>query len=214
MAERRMMSKKVIDTDLFMSMSSSTQTLYFHLLLRADDEGFIGNTKNIMQLTGSNDIDLESLVANKFIIMLPSGICVIRHWNVQNSIQKDRFTSSQYTEEKGLLRITKDRVYVGVDEACIQRVYKLDTKVSKGKGSSVKESKSIEKVELPVWLDLDAWNMWVEHRKEMGKPLSSNAMKIQLEQLSNFTRCHVDMIHRSIESGWARLFESEDSDED
>ncbi len=210
-----MMSKKIVDSDLFMEVSPLAQVLYFHLLLRADDEGFVGNTKNIMQLTGCSSNDLEILKDKKFIIGFPSGVCVIKHWYTHNYIQKDRYTNSQYTDEKELLRITADRVYFGVNEVCTQRVYKLDTKVRKGKDSSVQESKSsTEQVELPSWLDLDAWNTWIDYRKEIGKPLTSKGMKIQLAKLSNYTRSHVDMINRSIEGGWTRLFNDESTDEE
>lgn len=214
MAERRMISKKIADSDLFIDMSLSSQALYFHLLLRADDEGFVGNPKMVMRIIRCNEDDFKVLLAKQFVMTFPSGICVIKHWYTHNYIQKDRFTDSQYIEEKELLRIRKDRVYVSVNEKCIQSVYKLGTKVSGGKDSSVQKSKKIDKVDLPSWLDLDAWNMWLDHRKEMGKPLSSNGMKIQLEQLSNFTKFHVEMIHRSIESGYSRLFENDYEEDD
>lgn len=208
MAERRMVSKKIVDSDLFMDMPQSTQVLYFHLLLRADDEGFVGNPRNIMRIACSSDDDYKILIAKKFIIEFLSGICVMRHWYVHNYIQKDRFTNSQYVDEKELLRITKDRVYISVNEDCTHIVYKLDTKVSKDKSkdSSVKNSKKKEKVKLPEWLDLDAWNMWLEYHEERGKPLSNKTIEVQLASLSNYTRVHSEMILKSIESGWSGLF--------
>ena len=63
-----MMSKKIIDTDNFLDMPQSTQCLYFHLLLRADDDGFIQSPKSIMRITGCKEDDLKLLIAKGFVI--------------------------------------------------------------------------------------------------------------------------------------------------
>lgn len=168
MAERRMMSKKIVDSDLFMSMPSSTQALYFHLLLRADDEGFVGNTRNIMRLANSNDDDYKILLAKSFIIEFSSGICVIKHWYVHNYIQKDRFSDSRYTDEKNILRIKKDRVYVGVNEECTQTVYKLDTQYRKEKKSL--EKKKVSKAEkLIAGYEESFETFWESYPEKIGK---------------------------------------------
>lgn len=208
-----MMSKKIIDSDLFMDMPPSSQVLYFHLLLRADDEGFVGNTRNIMRLTNSTTDDYKILLAKRFIIEFSSGVCVIKHWCVHNYIQKDRFTSSRYIDEKGQLRITKDRVYFSVNEECTQTVYKLDTKISKDKDSLVKNSKKKEKILLPAWLDLDAWDMWLEYQNERNKPLSKKTTEAQLQLLDTYRNVHSQMIYKSIECGWSGLYAPDDYEE-
>ena len=95
-----MFSLKVIDTDEFMDMPQSTQLLYYHLAMRADDDGFVGNPKRIMRMTGCSDDDMKVLIAKKFIIPFESGICVIRHWRIHNLIRQDRYTETEYKEEK------------------------------------------------------------------------------------------------------------------
>jgi len=95
-----MFSLKVIDTDEFMDMPQSTQLLYYHLAMRADDDGFVGNPKRIMRMTGCSDDDMKILIAKKFIIPFESGICVIRHWRIHNLIRQDRYTETEYKEEK------------------------------------------------------------------------------------------------------------------
>lgn len=129
MAERRMMSKKIVDSDAFMDMALSTQALYFHLLARADDDGFVGNPKKIMRMIGVSDDEYMFLIGKRFILQFPSGVCVIKHWLIHNYIQKDRYNESQYLEEKKLLKIKENKAYTEVDTKCIQIVSKSDTQV-------------------------------------------------------------------------------------
>lgn len=201
-----MLAKKIIDSDLFMDMPPSTQLLYFHLLLRGDDEGFVGNTKNIMRLIGSSNDDYKILLVKGFIIEFNSGVCVIKHWHVHNYIQKDRFTPSCYSEEKKLLRIKEDKVYVGPNEVCTQNVRNLDTQISLDKISLVKNSK--EEPKLPDWLDIESWNSWIQYRNEIKKPLTPVSLKMQLKFLEENKANHKSIILKSIECGWIGLFDS------
>lgn len=143
MAERRMMAKSIIDTDAFMEMPMSTQCLYFHLLLRADDEGFLQNAKLITQMTGCKEDDMKLLIAKQYIIPFDTGVIVIRHWKIHNYIQKDRFTPTSCSRERNLLGVQDDKTYEPVsgctqngytlDTTCIQPVSKLYTQVRLGK---------------------------------------------------------------------------------
>ena len=72
MAERRMFAKTIIDSDAFLDMPLSTQALYFHLNMRADDDGFINNAKKIQRMIGASDDDLRVLMGKNFII--PFGV--------------------------------------------------------------------------------------------------------------------------------------------
>lgn len=138
MAERRMMSKKIIDTDNFLDMPQSTQCLYFHLLLRADDDGFIQSPKSIMRITGCKDDDLKLLIAKGFVIGFETGVIVIRHWRIHNYVQSDRYSKSELPEAKSVE--LKNKVYEVVepptnldntcmDTKCIQNGYNLDTQI-------------------------------------------------------------------------------------
>lgn len=100
MAERRMFAKTIIDSDAFLDMPLSTQCLYFHLNMRADDEGFINSPKKIMRMIGASDDDLKVLITKKFIIPFESGVVVIKHWKIHNYIRKDRLVETVYQEEK------------------------------------------------------------------------------------------------------------------
>ena len=111
-AQRRMFSKEVTTSDLFVDMPSSSQLLYFHLGMEADDEGFIGNAKMLSRAYGSNNDDLKLLEAKGFIIAFPSGVTVVKDWNLNNKIRKDRVKATIYTEEKTLLSLDSKGAYL------------------------------------------------------------------------------------------------------
>ena len=129
MAERRMFAKAIIDSDAFLDMPLSTQALYFHLSMRADDEGFVGNPKKIQRMIGASDDDCRLLVIKRFILTFDSGIIVIKHWKIHNYIQADRFKKTTYLEEKSMLTLDGKNAYT----ECIHNVSELDTQVSIGK---------------------------------------------------------------------------------
>jgi len=111
MAERRMFAKTIIDSDAFLDMPLSAQALYFHLSMRADDEGFINNPKKIQRMTGASDDDFKLLIAKNFVIPFESGIVVIKHWRIHNYIRADRLVETKYKEERGMLEIKDNGAY-------------------------------------------------------------------------------------------------------
>lgn len=140
MAERRMFSKPIIDSDLFLDMPQSAQCLYFHLSMRADDEGFVNAPKKIQRMIGASEDDCRLLVAKKFLIPFDTGVVVIRHWRIHNYIQKDRFKPTMYQPERSSLSLDDTGAYQLVDTDCIQGVSEPDTQVRLGKGSLGKSS--------------------------------------------------------------------------
>ncbi|WP_195484509.1 hypothetical protein [Flavonifractor plautii] len=133
MAERRMFAKTIIDSDAFLDMPLSTQALYFHLSMRADDEGFVNNPKKIQRMTGASDDDVKLLIAKRFVIPFESGVCVIKHWLIHNYIQKDRFKPTVYKDERASLVVKQNKSYSLVDTDCIQDVSSMETQVRLGK---------------------------------------------------------------------------------
>lgn len=103
MAKKRMFSLSVIDTDLFLDLPASAQALYFHLGMRADDDGFLGNVKTIQRMVGASADDLKLLIAKGYLLTFQSGVCVIREWNVNNTLKKDRYQPTKYIAEKSAL---------------------------------------------------------------------------------------------------------------
>ena len=141
-AERRMFAKTIIDSDAFLDMPLSTQALYFHLSMRADDDGFINNPKKIQRMIGSSDDDLKVLIAKRYLLPFESGVVVIKHWKIHNYIQKDRYKPTVYTEEKSMLAVKANGVYTDR----IQNGYSMDTQVRLGKDRLELDKDSIERL--------------------------------------------------------------------
>lgn len=129
-----MFSLEIVDTDQFLDLPASSQSLYFHLGMRADDDGFISSPRKITNMVNCSNDDLKLLIAKGFVIPFESGICVIRDWRVNNYIQKDRYHESRYLAEKALLSVNANQSY-SLDTVCIQNVSRLDTEVRLGKVS-------------------------------------------------------------------------------
>lgn len=180
MAKRRMMSKDIIDTDLFLDMSQGSQNLYFHFLLRADDDGFIASPKKIMRMLGIADDDFSVLIAKKFIIPFKSGVCVIKHWKIHNYIQKDRYTKTCHVEEMALLSENSENVY-RMDTECIQNVEqsvstgKSKVRLGKSKVSLSCDQRSQKKERSPVEQIIDVFYDSVNPTINYGNKTSRSA---------------------------------------
>ena len=111
MSERRMFAKTIIDSDAFLDMPLSTQSLYFHLSMRADDDGFINNPRKIQRMIGASDDDMRVLIAKRFIIPFESGIVVIKHWRIHNYIREDRRKETVYQDEMSMLTVKENGAY-------------------------------------------------------------------------------------------------------
>lgn len=121
-----MFTKTIIDSDAFLDMPLSSQSLYFHLSMRADDDGFINNPKKIQRMIGGADDDLKLLIAKKFVIPFESGVCVIKHWKMHNYIAKDRYKETVYKDEKAMLQTKINGAYT-LNTVCIQNDNKMLT---------------------------------------------------------------------------------------
>lgn len=111
MAQKRMFTMKIVDSDAFLDMPLSAQCLYFHLNMRADDDGFIGNPKRIMRTVGSHENDLKLLILKRFVLTFENGVLVIKHWRMHNCISQNRYHETQYTDEKRLLLLKDNKSY-------------------------------------------------------------------------------------------------------
>ena len=179
MAERRMFAKSIIDSDAFLDMPLSAQALYFHLSMRADDDGFVNNPKKIQRMVGASDDDCKLLVIKRFILTFESGIIVIKHWKIHNYIRNDRYKETKYIEEKNTLEITENNAYTERKTIGIPNGYQMDTQVRLGKDR----------------IELDKENI-KENKKE--KSLSDGDSKY-LEAYSRFLKKkYPDLSHEEI----------------
>lgn len=115
MAERRMFAKTIIDTDAFLELPLSAQALYFHLAMRADDEGFVSKPKSIQRLIRASDDDFKLLIAKRYLLVFDTGIIVIKHWKIHNYIRGDRMQKTTYKDERDRLVLQSNGAYTEAD---------------------------------------------------------------------------------------------------
>jgi hypothetical protein len=173
-----MFTKRITESDAFLDMPSSTQMLYFHFSMNADDDGFVNNPKKIQKMCGASDDDFKLLIAKSFIILFDSGIIVIKHWKMHNYIQADRYRPTDYAEEKSMLGIKSNKAYTldvsKMDTECIQNGY--IGKVSIDKDSKDKDSKEENAIEEKAKRfyppTLDEVKQYCEERKNNIDPMA------------------------------------------
>lgn len=201
MAERRMFAKTIIDSDAFLDMPMSTQCLYFHLAMRADDDGFLNNPKKIQRMVGASDDDLNILLVKRFLIRFETGVVVIKHWKIHNYIQKDRYKPTVYQEEKALLTEKENGVYT----ECIQSVYTGKDSIEKGK-----VSKETELYREFAGDDEELYKALKEHeamRKRIKKPIEDGAKKRLISALQKFPREQwIQILNNSTDHCWLGVF--------
>ena len=110
MASRRMFSIKIVGSDAFIEMPTSSRELYFQLGMYADDDGFV-NPRKVMRMMGSSDDDLRSLLAKRFVLLFENGVVVIKHWRVNNMVRKDFYQETDYLEQKRTLYLKENKAY-------------------------------------------------------------------------------------------------------
>lgn len=193
MARRRMFSLDVVDTDAFLDLPATSQNLYFHLGMRADDDGFISSPKRVTAMVNASGDDLKLLIAKGFLIPFESGICVIRDWKVNNYIQRDRYTPTIYLEEKQKLSCEKTGRYAPLDTLCIQNGYVVDTQIRKGK-SNISFSPDGEAYRCAVFLANE-----IHQRLPKSKPPTEAALQKWADQM--------DKLHRLDGYSWETIAE-------
>lgn len=164
MANKRMFNIKIIDSDAFLDMPLSAQCLYFHLNMRADDDGFIGNPKRVMRTIGAADDDLKLLIAKRFILLFNGGVVVIKHWRIHNCIQGDRYVPTVYQDEAKMLGIKANKAYTLDNSKQIKAVSMSETQCNQNgniletecnQNISTLETKCNQNVSADIDIDLD-----------------------------------------------------------
>ena len=174
MANKRMFCLDIVNSDAFLDMPLSAQALYFHLGMRADDDGFIGNPKSIQRLAGASQDDLMLLITKRFLIAFDNGVVVIKHWRMNNYIQKDRKKDTVYIELLNSLEVKENGSYTEkkiMDTVCIQDVSEMDSQNSIDKISIDKDSIEINNSCSSVDEASEFFEkIWKEYPNKKGKP--------------------------------------------
>lgn len=239
MAERRMFAKKITESDAFLDMPSSTQMLYFHLSMNADDDGFVNNPKKIQRMCGASDDDFKLLLAKSFVLLFESGVIVIKHWKMHNYIQADRYRPTDYVEEKSMLGLKKNKAYTldvnKMDTKCIQDVSvgkESIGKVSIDKNSIVKDSKDKDIKEKDIDLSISkkktvyypddemlesAFQEYLTMRKKIKKPICTDmALHRAMNTIEKLSKGDNDLavkiLNQSVDHCWQGLFALKDNE--
>ena len=116
-----MFTKKITDDDNFITLPSSAQALYFHLNQCADDDGFNNQVQMAMFKAHASVDDLKVLMAKRYIIQFESGVIVIKHWRMHNTLRKDRYTPTNFQEELNMLGIKSNGAYTFDESQMIEK---------------------------------------------------------------------------------------------
>lgn len=153
MANKRMFNIKIVDSDAFLDMPLSAQCLYFHLNMRADDDGFVGNPKRIQRLVGASEDDLKLLIAKRFLLTFENGVIVIKHWRMHNTLSKSRYHETVYTDEKKMLKLKENNSYSFDKGTSIDDTKLIEMFESKRRTSG--EQKTNADIDIDLDLDID-----------------------------------------------------------
>lgn len=178
MAERRMFAKTIIDSDAFLDMPLSAQALYFHLSMRADDDGFINNPKKIQRMVGASDDDCKLLILKRFILTFESGVIVIKHWRIHNYIQKDRYRETVYLQEKSSLYLNENNAYTE-DATDGRPIIDNDNSQAADKDENQNERESYDEVMNDMALEQEVKPiMWrfIKHCQLNGRTLTNDKL--------------------------------------
>lgn len=166
MAQKRMFTIKIVDSDAFLEMPLSSQCLYFHLNMRADDDGFVGNPRKIMRMIQATEDDLKILLAKRFLIMFEDNVVVVKHWWMHNTLAKDRYNETSYIDDKAQLYIKENKAYSLNPPQTIKVGNALEYKVEKIPEipAYIEEPYKSNKSETQAFLQ-ECFNLITEHNK-------------------------------------------------
>lgn len=197
MADKRMFSLKIVDSDLFLEMPLSSQCLYFHLSMRADDDGFVDNPKKIIKIIGANDDDLRLLIAKGFVITFERGIIVITHWKINNYIRNDRRKDTIYLEEKNSLVETQNGAYTRLSSLGIPNDNQMSTTCQPSIGKGRLDKVSIDKGRVEQGNQVIPFSFYGEYK---NISLTDEEYQKLKDKLQGHTDTMIDKLSRYIES--------------
>lgn len=233
MANKRMFSVDVVETDAFLDLPPKTQALYFHLGMRADDDGFVSSPRTIVRTIGCNAGDLKQLEAAGYVISFSSGVLVVTDWKVNNTLKSDRYRKTMFQSELAQLKESTSKRYILSDTGTISEPSRnpngsnSEPQYSKGKDSVVKdrleqESKAAAAAGAPDTPHVDVFTSFADGdrellqalkdydcmRREKRKTLTDTMRRSLCQQLDEeFHRCEwVEVIKQATRQGWLKFY--------
>lgn len=237
MAEKRMFSKKIVSSDAFLEMPLSSQALYFHLAMYADDDGFVSNPRKITRMVNAAEDDLKILLTKKFVLAFEIGVIVIKHWRINNYIRPDRYRPTTYLEQAKQLYIKDNKSYT-FDSAKGKPLteYLLEKPKGEEKGAAEDKPKRKKEPDKPQEKQTkpkskygtvreqievfskgnkelaDVLNEFVAMRGKKRNSPTEYGMYLLLRKLVNLAgennqEAQMEIVRQSILNGWTGLFE-------
>jgi hypothetical protein len=185
MADKRMFNSQIVDSDAFLSMPLSSQALYFHLGMSADDDGFLNNPIQIARAINASQDDMNLLLLKKFILRFDSGVIVIKHWRINNYIRSDRYKPTLYQDEFKQLQIKQDGGYRLLNDSEIEKT-PINPQVLPNRYQSDTEiSISIDKISIDK-SSISNNNDDLNFMEELNKDVKKNTTFEELERLIKY----------------------------
>ena len=216
-----MFTGKITESDAFLDMPLTSQCLYFHLCMYADDEGFVKNPKRIQRMIGASDDDMRVLIAKNFLLAYESGVIVIKHWKMHNAIRRDRMHDTEYVEEKSMLYVKENGAYT-LDPNKGQPLLTVKCPSNDGQMSGkchteIRLDKNrLDKVRLDKYYPNDeklnnVFADYVAMRKKLKKPMTDRAVELAIKKLDTMSggnnEIAIKILEQSIMNSWQGLFE-------
>lgn len=209
MATKRMFTKEITDSDAFIELSSASQALYFHLNQGADDDGFNNQIQMAMLKAHASIDDLKILMMKNFIIRFESGVIVIKHWRMHNTLRADRYKPTNYQKELEMLGLKNNGSYTLNDE---EKEYKIlgCQKVATDKYSIDKNSIDYNNNQ-DQYFDNEELNeiflKWLQYKKEKKQTYKETGLKTLVNKINKqLQKQSVESIIEDIENCISRNY--------
>jgi len=173
-----MFSKDITTSDAFREMPTSSQSLYFHLGMEADDDGFLDNYKGLMRAINASEDDLKILLAKRFLLMFPSKIAVVKHWLINNTIRKDRYAETKHLDEKRALLIKENGAYTELPAGKPSGNQTATTGMHRIGENRIEKDRKEEGGQRVVPYSTEFEKVWAVYPKKVGKGASWRAWKL------------------------------------
>lgn len=213
MAQRRMFNKAITNNDNFLEMPDSSQNLYFHLSMNADDDGFVDNWKSIMKMTGHKEDDLKILISKQYVIPFESGVIVIKHWKLNNYLQNDRKKPTIYQEELLSLNSDNNNVY-NLDTTCIHSIgkYSIEENSIEKKKINKKKKNAFGKYERVMLTDDEYEKLCSDFGKELiDKQIVLLDEYLEINNNKNKYTNYNLVLRKSIRENWFKNSEKKEN---
>lgn len=216
MAEKRMFSISILKSDAFLDMPFSAQALYVQLNMSADDDGLLNNPKTIQRTIGANKADLDMLVQKRFVLAFSSGVVAIKHWKINNSIRKDTYKPTVYSNEFNQLVTKQNKSYTEKSKEPLQPLNHHVTDTIQKKSKEVTQKKQEGKKSSDIFLEyttnpelITALENFEEMRKSIKSPLTDMTKKMlinKLDELASDDHTKIAILKESTFNNWKGVF--------